>query len=447
MSRPRRTPNRDHARRTRSPDLASPAVEQHLTDLIAPATYAQMSSYRALGLRARLLTLPVMVALVLIMIWRHVASATDLVRLLAREQLLWLAPLAQPPTQQALSARLRTFPAALFEQVLWDVVGPMHQRFAARTRPLPPAVERAQAHFAAVQVLDASTLEVLFRKVGLLREAATPPLAGTLAAVIDLPSRLPTALWYDAAPQANEKRFSERFLATVGPQSLSIFDLGFFAFPFFDQFTERQAFFLTRLRDKTAYTVEQVLESSPHLRDRLVRLGVYRANPCVHPLRLIEVWHQGHWYTYLTNVLDPARLSALDAADLYRRRWRIEEAFLIVKRLLDLAYLWVGAINGILLQVWATWLLYAVLLDLCDAVADHLHLPLDRISVEMTFRGLYHFTVAYSQGKATDPVRYLADPANADLGIVKRLRQPRGQPPPPRPAPVALDTMLQHLNL
>ncbi len=45
-----------------------------------------------------------------------------------------------------------------------------------------------------------------------------------------------------------------------------------------------------------------------------------------------------------------------------------------------LSYLWTGSINGIKLQIWATWLFYAVLMDLGDAVADELSLPVDRIS-------------------------------------------------------------------
>ncbi len=40
-----------------------------------------------------------------------------------------------------------------------------------------------------------------------------------------------------------------------------------------------------------------------------------------------------------------------------------EDAFNIVKRLLGLSYLWTGSINGIKLQIWATWLFYAVLVD------------------------------------------------------------------------------------
>ena len=45
---------------------------------------------------------------------------------------------------------------------------------------------------------------------------------------------------------------------------------------------------------------------------------------------------------------------------LYSRRWRIEDAFHLVKRLLGvLGYLWTGSLNGIKLQIWATWIMYA----------------------------------------------------------------------------------------
>jgi IS4 transposase len=95
-------------------------------------------------------------------------------------------------------------------------------------------------------------------------------------------------------------------------------------------------------------------------------------------------------------------------ADLYRRRWRIEEAFNTVKRLLGLSYLWTGSLNGIQLQIWGTWIFYAILVNLGDAVADRLSLPIDAISLEMIYRGLYHFYVARQQGKATDPREYFA---------------------------------------
>jgi hypothetical protein len=52
---------------------------------------------------------------------------------------------------------------------------------------------------------------------------------------------------------------------------------------------------------------------------------------------------------------------------------------------LGLSYLWTGSINGIKLQIWATWLFYAVLVDLGDAGADELSLPFDDISLEMIY--------------------------------------------------------------
>ena len=95
-------------------------------------------------------------------------------------------------------------------------------------------------------------------------------------------------------------------------------------------------------------------------------------------------------------------------AHLYRRRWRIEQAFNYVKRLLGLSYLWTGSLNGIKLQIWGTWLFYGVLVDLADAVADEMSLPFESISLEMVERGLYHFQVAERQGLAADPVKYFA---------------------------------------
>ena len=130
-------------------------------------------------------------------------------------------------------------------------------------------------------------------------------------------------------------------------------------------------------------------------------------------------------------MLDPNILPPYVVADLYRKRWRIEEAFNTVKRLLGVSYLWTGSLNGIQLQLWGTWLFYAVLVDLSDAVADELSLPYGseallqavRISQEMIYRGLYHFYSARQKGLTLDPVKYFADPKNQDLGIVKRQRK------------------------
>src|SRR5919206_760729 len=108
--------------RSKRPPVAppDPVVAARLTELIRPATLAQLDHFRQLGLRERVLTLPVMVALVLSMIWRQIGSVSTLLRLLNEEGFLWTAP--TPVSDQALSQRLRVFPAALFRDVLLSLV-------------------------------------------------------------------------------------------------------------------------------------------------------------------------------------------------------------------------------------------------------------------------------------------------------------------------------------
>jgi hypothetical protein len=382
-----------------------------------------MDHYRALGLRERLLTLPGMMALVLSLIWRQVSGVSELLRIVREEVVLW-----QPPvrvSQQAFSQRLGSLPAELFERVLQTLLPQMQARWAARPRPLPPEVAWAAAHYQQVLIADGSTLDALLRQVGLLQEALTFPLAGRMLALLDLGSRLPQRVWYEEDAAAHDQRFWPQMLAHLRAGTLLIFDLGFTNFGHFAQLTTQQVSFITRAKVNLKATLIQSLRHLPALHDDLVWIGTGADRQQV---RRVQVLLAGKWYRYLTNELDPARLPPEYVVALYHQRWRIEDAYALVKRLLGLAYLWSGAINAIQLQLWATWILYAVLIDLTDEVADSLKRPFAALSVEMVYRGLYHFTQAAHRGQATDVVAYLA--TNADwLGILKRPR--RSQHPPP----------------
>lgn len=410
--------------RSKRPLAAPPDAEisQRLTEIVHPATLAQAAHYHDLGLRERVLNLPVMVALVLSMIWRQIAGVSDLVRLLRDEGLLWAT--AQPVSQQAVSARLRTLPAELFQRLLLAILPQLQERWQVRQRPLPPEIAWAQRQYRQVLIHDGSTLDALLRKVGLLREAETSPLAGRMTALLDLASRLPRQVWYEEDAQAHDQRCWPQLLAALTAGSLVIFDLGYTNFRVFAQLAAAQVTWLTRAKSNLAYEVERHLQRTAAVHESLVWIGQGAERQLV---RLISVLYQGTWYRYLTNELDTERLPAPYAVALYWQRWRIEDAYAIIKRLLGLAYFWVGAQNGVALQLWATWLLYAILVDLTDAVAETLNRPFAALSLEMVYRSLYFFTQAYHRGEATDPVAYLAQ--NADwLGILKRKR-----PRPPSP--------------
>lgn len=421
--------------------LSAPPVEavvSRLTEIVHPATLAQVGYFHGLGLRARLLTLPVMVALVLSLLWRQIGSISELVRVVHTEAVLWVPPL-RDLTQQALAQRLRALPAVLFGRVLQTILPLLQRRWQARQRPLPPAVAWARAHFTAVLIADGSTLDVLLRKIGLLRDAVQAPLAGRMLAVLDLASRLPRHVWYDADPHGHDARFWDRWWPAVPSGALVIFDLGFTDFARWATLTARGITWLTWAKKNLKYEVVQALVHTATVQDRIVWIGEGATRQQV---RLIEVQAHGTIYRYLTNTLDVTRLPAVHMVALYRPRWRVEDAFAIVKRLLGLAYFYCGAENAIAMQVWATWLLYAVLIDLTDAIAEALARPFADLSPEMVYRSLYFVTSAVAQDPTTDPVRYLANHAR-ELGIIKRPRKKtlHERPPTPSIPPLTINQM------
>lgn len=357
-----------------------------------------------------------MLAIVLGLVYRKLPGLSEMVRVLAQEGLLWVEPLGV--SKQAISQRLKMLPARLFEALFEQVLVQLQQR------AVPPPTGSGEAavreKFAALWVADGSTLEELRRQLKLLQNQGTV-LAGRMMMVVEVFTHRPVASWYTSDASANDKQWLDVLLARLPVSGLLVFDLGFFKFAWFDGFTQQQKFFVTRQREKTAHQALRLLSSGTYYKDEIILLGKYRSHRCEYPVRLVSVLWGTTWYRYLTNVLDPQQLSAQQVCDLYRRRWRVEDAFALTKRLLGLAYFWVGDSNGVQIQIYATWILYAVLNDLCAQVAVALHQPLEKISLEMVFRGLYHFAKALERGEAEDVISYFQTHYRL-LGLVKASR-------------------------
>ena len=418
--------NPDLRHRVPGPQPGIAEIEEALWTLLNPALLAARvlerndprNPQRVIRLRKRVLTLPVMVALILSLVWRRLGALAEVQRTLAQEGLLWVAPVEV--SEQAIAKRLDTLPASALAQVFAEV----STRLQAQPAPVLPGLEAwaaVRAHFSQLAVVDGSTLEALRKKTQALRGRAGGVLAERTRVMVEAFTHRPLWQLYTEDSAANDKRFASQILAALPVGGLLIFDLGFFSFLWFDDFTTQQKCFVTRVRQKTAYRTVQVLGKGPHYRDELIELGQYRSNPCRQRVRLVAVLWHGQWYRYLTNVLDPQVLSARQVCELYRRRWRIEDAFLVTKRVLDLAYLWKASPNGVQLQLYATLLFYCVLLSVCQQVAVALHQPLERISMEMVFRAFYHYSRALQRGEAEELVPYLGQHATL-LGLVKRWR-------------------------
>src|SRR5918995_4130642 len=110
QARPR--PHAEFRHRSQIPMPAVEEVEQRLVELLSPSLLAprQMERrdprqpQRVIRMRQRLLTLPVIVAIVVSLVWRRVPSIAEVQKVLAREGLLGVAPLRVSP--QAITKRL-----------------------------------------------------------------------------------------------------------------------------------------------------------------------------------------------------------------------------------------------------------------------------------------------------------------------------------------------------
>lgn len=81
----------------------------------------------------------------------------------------------------------------------------LQRRWQQRSkRPLPESINFALKHFDGIWVVDASTLEALFRKLKSLSEVPRGQLAGKICTVIDLVTRLPVEVWFCTNPRASE---------------------------------------------------------------------------------------------------------------------------------------------------------------------------------------------------------------------------------------------------
>lgn len=418
-SRPWSSTNADLRRRIQVPAPAIAELEQRLLEQLSPGSFKPLSGLKGTHqkeMRERVLTLPVMVAVVLSLVYRQINGLSELLRVLQQEDLLWVKPFRV--SVEAVSKRLRVLPVSLFSELFEGLMPQLHGSSQVSSQVWQPL----RANFSAIWIADGSTLEELRRQLKVLRDEPKTVLGGKMMAVVELLTHRPLKLAYHPNPKANDKTFDHWLLEQLPVGGLLVFDLGFFKFLWFDQFTQQGKYFLTRLREKTAHRKVQTFSSGPRYRDELIELGQYRSNPCQHQLRLVSVLWDTTWYCYLTNVLDPNLLPPHLVCELYRRRWRIEDAFALTKRLLGLAYLWVGDSNGVQIQIYATWIFYALLNDLCAQVASALNQPLERISMEMVFRSLYHYAQALRRGCQQSVVSFLVENHRL-FALVKTVRQ------------------------
>jgi hypothetical protein len=146
--------------------------------------------------------------------------------------------------------------------------------------------------------------------------------------------------------------------------AINVFDRGYLNYKQFDYYCDNQILFVTRLKENAiieAMTELNVNPESSIKRDAIVFLGKNnRRMQC--PLRLIETQDtEENPIRILTNVTD---LAAVELADVYRHRWKIELFFKWIKQHLKVKHFFGTSDQAVENQLYIALLTFCVLIKL-----------------------------------------------------------------------------------
>ena len=276
-----------------------------------------------------------------------------------------------------------------------------------------------------VVAIDATTLDQVLRHLPLLRKVPGGEdtlLPGKLAGVFDLRLQQWRYVEHIEAPRQNDKVAAPNLLEHIQRGALILMDLGFFSFPWFDQLTREDYFWISRLRQKTSFEVIHTFFEQGETFDGLVWLGAYRADRTRYAVRLVSFRVGKLTYQYITNVIHPTQLSLHDIAVLYARRWDIEMAFKLIKRELGLHLFWSAKPAVLLQQVWAVLLISQILHALQLEIAAKAEVDPFDVSLPL----LVEYLPAWSD---VDFVALVVERGRA-VGFIRPSRRIRIQTPP-----------------
>lgn len=164
--------------------------------------------------------------------------------------------------------------------------------------------------------------------------------------------------------------------------SMIVFDRAYNYYHQFALWTERQVFFVTRLKKNAVYTVVEELRKhyrkkgqAKVLSDEIIELEYNpeddngkKQTKVVKKIRLRKVCYQDEkdrYYEFLINNFD---ITAEEVAFLYKKRWGIEIMFKKMKQNFQLHYFYGENVNAIYTQVWCT-LIAQLLLTVIQKIA------------------------------------------------------------------------------
>lgn len=215
--------------------------------------------------------------------------------------------------------------------------------------------------FARILVIDGSNLDPVARRLKVLWKEAPAPLPGAIFASYDLLRGTLADLRYTHTLRAGELTLAREALEHLPTGSLLVGDRLFCTPKFLGEVQEAGLYGVFRRQNWAKVEEDEFLGRTEIgesvIEDCRVRIGD-RARL---PARLIRVTRGESSYEFITNVMDPERLPALDVAELYRDRWEVERMFYDLKRVLNLHCFYCGNTNAVAMQLYAAAIVYTAM--------------------------------------------------------------------------------------
>jgi hypothetical protein len=199
--------------------------------------------------RPRIIPATCLWAGILVCVLRGWNSQLAIWRLLSQRG-LWSYP-RFPISDQAIYKRLEQAGSKPLEQLFQQVSQLLQER-------LEPWSQKLAEFASEVVAIDATTLDAVTRHLPLLREVEPGHrqlLPGKLAGIFDVRIQQWRHVEHIENPNENDKVIARSLLEHIQKGALILADMGYFGFAWFDNLTESGYQWISRVREKTSYTI------------------------------------------------------------------------------------------------------------------------------------------------------------------------------------------------
>jgi len=275
--------------------------------------------------------------------------------------------------------------------------------------------------FWGIWAVDGSRLDAIAHRLKILWNERAVVLPGCLTAFYDLFHGVTRELIFDPDAASAEILRAEGVLKNFPKDLLLLGDRLYCSVRFFGGLSKNGLWGLFR-RNKTigltkVRTLRRKRMGDVLLEETIVEAGSGATTPAQTLRRIRLKCGRRVVRDLLTNVLDPARLRAEEALDLYGARWSIERLFYDLKEVLNLHQFYAANPNAVAMQVYAAAIVHTAMRIAQGRIAASTGIRPEEISTEKLFPRvasasllLVHAQLGYLATCRANPGRRLREP-------------------------------------